>query len=362
MPKKNRHKILSFLLIIQIGLVYLLSKFPNFIENNYSNGIYINISVFLRNLFGNISFSVGDIIYFTIIILIIRFLYKLIRRKHKKQLILQFIAGFSIFYFLFYFFWGLNYSRLPIAKSLEIEIAKTLPSDEIDVEKLINLTDFLVLNTSKIHLQITGNDTLPVIVPYTRKEILNLTHIGYDNLAKHFDQFQYKPTSLKKSLFSLPLTYMGFAGYFNPLTGEAQVNYLIPKITFPMTSSHEVAHQLGIASESEANFIGYLAANFHDDKYFRYSANLLAMRYALADIYRYDPELYQKYIENLPKGIIINIKQLREFWQKYQNPAEPLFKEFYNSYLKANQQEDGLESYSNMVELLIAYNNKYTLN
>ena len=128
-----------------------------------------------------------------------------------------------------------------------------------------------------------------------------------------------------------------------------------------MTSSHEVAHQLGIASESEANFIGYLAANFHDDKYFQYSANLLALRYALSDIYRYDPELYQKYIKNLPKGIILNFKESQQFWQKYQNPAQPLFKAFYDNYLKINQQKDGLESYNKMVDLLIAYKSKYKL-
>ncbi len=361
MSKMNRNKLLSFLLLVQIGLVYFLSKFSNFIEINYTNGIYQNISMFLRKIFGSIPFSVGDIIYFILILLIIRFLYKLIRHKNRKELVFQFLAGFSIFYFCFYFFWGINYSRLPITKSLAIEKVKTLPSGKFDIEILKALTNHLVFKTAKIQLQLSGNDTLPVIVPYTKNEILKLTDIGYRNLSKQFKQFQYQPTSLKKSLFSVPLTYMGFAGYFNPLTGEAQVDYLIPKITLPMTCSHEVAHQLGIASESEANFIGYLAANFHDDLYFQYSANLLALRYALSDIYRYDPKLYQKYIENLPRGIKINIQELREFWLKYQNPAEPVFKAFYDNYLKANQQEDGLESYNRMVDLLIAYDKKYTL-
>ncbi|NOQ92720.1 MAG: DUF3810 family protein [Flavobacteriaceae bacterium] len=361
MSKTNGNKLLSLLLFAQIGLVYFLSKFPNFIEKNYTNGIYQNISVFLRKIFGSIPFSVGDIIYFTLILLIIRFLYQLIKYKNRKQLLIKFLAGFSVFYFLFYFLWGLNYSRLPITKSLAIEKVKTLPSGKFDIEPLKKLTNYLIFKTAKIQLQLSGNDTLPVIVPYTKSEILKLTNTGYLNLSKQFKQFQYQPASLKKSLFSVPLTYMGFAGYFNPLTGEAQVDYLIPKITLPMTCSHEVAHQLGIASESEANFIGYLAANFHDDLYFQYSANLLALRYALSDIYRYDPKLYQKYIENLPKGIIKNIQELREFWLKYQNPAEPIFKAFYDNYLKANQQEDGLESYNRMVDLLIAYDKKYVL-
>jgi hypothetical protein len=154
---------------------------------------------------------------------------------------------------------------------------------------------------------------------------------------------------------------MGFAGYLNPFTGEAQVDYLIPKTSLPMTSSHEVAHQLGIASESEANFIGFLAASFHDDKYFQYSAYLSALRYVLHDIYTYDPELFNIYIEKLPLGIKKNIRENQEFWRHYENPVEPFFKIFYHNYLKVNQQKSGLLSYNQMVGLLIAYDTKYKL-
>ena len=51
---------------------------------------------------------------------------------------------------------------------------------------------------------------------------------------------------------------MGFSGYLNPFTNEAQVDILIPKYQLPTTASHEVAHQLGYAAENEANFIGIL--------------------------------------------------------------------------------------------------------
>jgi len=353
MRKEKRNKILTILLFAQIGLVYLLSKFPYFIENNYSNGIYKPMSAFFRTIYGAVPFSIGDLIYLSLIVLIIRFLHKLITSKNKKKLVYGFLAGLSVFYFAFYFFWGLNYSRLPLTNSLELE------KESYDIENLRAFTDTLLTNISKLQLQTTGSDSLPVVVPYTKNEIIKLTNIGYENLSKKFEQFEYRPTSLKKSLFSLPLTYMGFAGYLNPLTGEAQVDYLIPKVTLPMTCSHEVAHQLGIASESEANFIGFLAASLHPDPYFQYSANLLALRYALSDIYRFDPELYETYIEKLPKGVMINIKELQEFWLKYKNPAEPLFKAFYNNYLLLNQQEDGLESYNKMVDLLIAYHHKY---
>jgi hypothetical protein len=83
---------------------------------------------------------------------------------------------------------------------------------------------------------------------------------GYDNLAKEHPYFKYKVLSVKKSLFSVPLTYMGFGGYLNPFTNEAQVNDLLPMYTFPLTTAHEMAHQIGFASENECNFIGVLAS------------------------------------------------------------------------------------------------------
>jgi hypothetical protein len=66
-------------------------------------------------------------------------------------------------------------------------------------------------------------------------------------------------------------------------------------------------------------------------------------------------------MESLPIGVRKNMKETDDFWKKYKNPAEPLFKYFYDNFLKYNQQEDGLESYSKMIDLLIAYENKYVL-
>jgi len=364
MIKPERNKILTILLFIQIGFVYFLSKFPDFIESFYTNGIYIYISKFLRILFGWLPFSIGDLIYLLLIILIIRFLVLFIKNKKRNRiaLIYQLLAGFSIFYFCFYFFWGLNYSKVPITKTLELNIKNdSVYSNKYDIEKLIILSDKLIHKVIHIQSKLVANDTLPVKVSLSKNEILNLTQNGYQNLSKQFKQFSYTPSSIKKSLFSLPLTYMGFAGYLNPLTGEAQVDYLIPKVSLPTTSSHEVAHQLGIASESEANFIGYLAANSHDDLYFQYSANLMAIRYTLYDIYRFDQNLYQKYKNKLPIGVLSNLNEIQNFWMKYENPFEPIFKYFYDIFLKYNQQKDGLKSYNQMVGLLIAYDDKYGL-
>ena len=55
----------------------------------------------------------------------------------------------------------------------------------------------------------------------------------------------------------------------------------------------------------------------------------------------------------LPEGILENIKEIRAFWEKYQNPFEKVFEEGYDQYLKANQQQAGIKSYSLVVDLLV---------
>ncbi len=357
MKKENLFKILTALLFVQIGLVALFSKFPNQIENLYANGFYAYWSIFLRKLFGWIPFSIGDILYISVIIFIIRYLYLLIKSKRRnyKMLFFQVFGFFSIVYFLFYFFWGLNYSRIPLANKLALQL------EPYQIEKLNIIADKLIVKVNQTHIQLVSNDTLKVDNPNTKNEILQKTVVGYKNLEKILPEYRYHPPSIKNSLWSLALTYMGFTGYLNPFTGEAQVNYLAPKYALPMTSSHEVAHQLGIASESEANFIGYLAATHHDDLYFQYAGYLAALRYVLLDIYRSDKDLYQLYIKKLNKGVLKNIKESRDFWASYENPAEPLFKLFYDNFLKYNQQKDGLESYNQMVALLVAYDKKHPL-
>ncbi|WKK64847.1 DUF3810 domain-containing protein [Lutimonas zeaxanthinifaciens] len=354
MYKEKRNILLSIFLFLQILIVAFLSGQPSLIEKYYVNGIYPVIARFLRHLFGWIPFSMGDILYGILIILLIRFIWNIIRNpgKNRKQQLFQFLAAISVFYFFFYLFWGLNYSRQPLTESLQLE------KKEFNIDELEQITEKIIFKTKRLQSGLSEHDSLPVIITYSKEKIIELTSEGYSALGEKFPEFKYEPVSLKKSLFSLPLTYMGFSGYLNPLTGEAQVDYLIPKINLPFTCSHEVAHQMGIASENEANFVGFLASISHQDPYFQYAGYLLVLRYALIDIRRYDKKLFKYYLDQLPEGVLKNIRESDEFWRKYENPLEPFFKKFYDHYLKYNQQPDGLKTYNQIMDLLISYDKK----
>ena len=148
---------------------------------------------------------------------------------------------------------------------------------------------------------------------------------------------------------------MGFGGYLNPFTNEAQVNSLMPIYNLPMTSNHEMAHQMGFGSESECNFIGFLASIKNDDLYFKYSGYSSALKYCLSNWEARNPEILKKFLKKVNVGILKNYEESEIFWDEYETPIETFFKFVYDNFLKMNQQKDGLESYSKYVNLMVNY-------
>ncbi len=304
----------------------------------------------MRFFFGKIPISVGDICYLILIFFLIKWIWNK-RRTWKlewKNNLLQMTGVFSIFYFCFHFFWGINYYRIPLFEKMAISRAYT------DAD-LLNFTRRLITKTNAIHFQITKNDTIKVIFPYTKEEVFKTNLDGYHSLAIDYPFFEYQNPSLKKSIVSLPLSYMGFGGYLNPFTNEAQVNYLIPMYNFPTTTCHEMAHQLGYASESEANFIGFLASIKNKNNYYKYSGYSFALRYCLHYWSIRDENILNQLIKTIHPGIIANYNESEKFWNQYDTFIDKGFRLFYDRFLKINQQSEGIESYSRFVDLMVNF-------
>lgn len=348
--KKNTALILALLLPVQILVLRVLAGYPEFVEIWYSTGLYPFTSRLMRTGLGFIPFSVGDLLYALFIVLLFRWFFLRLKQgfKNPKRWVLEMFASLSIIYFCFNLFWGLNYYRLPLHQALDIE-------SDYTTEELRLLTETLVERSNAIHRTITGDDSVKVDIPYSKNELFEHTVEGYAHIKEFFPELEYERVSLKRSLYSIPLTYMGFNGYLNPLTNEAQVNTRILPFRIPTTSSHEIGHQLGFAAENEANFIACLVTMNHPDIYFRYSGYTYALSHCLSELFRREPETADRLLEELNPGIRLNFHEVQEFWLAHENPFEPIFMYSYNNYLKANNQADGMKSYNYVVALLVNY-------
>ncbi|WP_298505902.1 DUF3810 domain-containing protein [uncultured Maribacter sp.] len=354
--KITLNRVIALLLIPQIILVKWIGNHPEIVENYYSNGLYPKISYFFRTIFGWIPFSIGDLAYFSLIILAIGYIVNNRRyiRKNLKTFFINCTMILSIAYFTFHILWGFNYYREPIASKFNLE-------EEYSREELISLAKKLITKTNATQLKITNDTITAVVIPYTKNEIFSITLDGYVQLKEMYPFLSYQKPSIKQSLFSTGLTYMGYGGYLNPFTNEAHVNGILPTFRFPVVAGHEIGHQIGYSAENETNFIGYLVTMNNKDIYFKYAAYAYALGYCLNDINKKDPNLFKILLRDLNPGVKLNYQEMSNFWSSYENPLEPIFKSIFNNFLKANNQTQGIQSYNAVVSLLIAYHKEHTL-
>lgn len=338
--------------------IKVISFSPLWVERYYVNGIYPVISSGLRYLLGWLPISFGDILYGAIIVWLICqavLVFKLIRKRiFSKRL----IAGFTrrifftgmLVYILFYGLWGLNYSRMGIASQLGLSEVKYTSND----------LDSLVL---VLHERLNANAAL--LTPAmrdsfkTKKNLFANAALLYKIAETRYPFLSYKGYSVKPSIFSYLGNYLGFQGYYNPFTGEAQVNTTIPLCVEPFVASHEIAHQLGYAKESEANFVGFLACRMHPSVNFKYSVYFDMYHYAIRELRYADSLKALAYDSTLHLQVKRDVEDYRAFYKKYRNPVEPYIDKMYSYFLKANNQPKGKESYNEVVTWLIAYYKKY---
>lgn len=330
------------------------------VENGYSTNVYPVLGSTFRFLFGWVLFSIGDILWGIVVVIIARQLFFIIRFlavKKRRILTIEKISliGYSYFnalavvYIFFNLFWGINYNREGIAKQLNLKI------DTYSIRELKDINSLLVMKVNGAKQQLISNNK-----PYPdTKTLFVMTENAYKKLSEKYGFMLYKPRSLKASLWGWLGNYAGFLGYYNPATGEAQVNTTVPKFTQPFTACHEVAHQLGYAKEMEANFVGYLAAAASEDIVFHYSVYTDLFTYANRTLYYADSSAALEYRKLLLPAVISDFKERRKFNLDHTSFLEPIFSSIYSIFLRSNQQPMGMLSYDEVTGFIIAYYKKF---
>ncbi len=329
--------------LILFAVVKVFENNPVFIEDYYHNFYFVHANYFSEVLLGKINFSIGDLLYLIIPILVLTRIKKMNTRR-KNLLIIGKFLFYS--YLIFQIQWGLNYHRIDLYEKLSLTKSYSLISLEKKTKKIIYQTNYL-------HNKLSPSDSIGVDLNYSRKLIENETIKSMKNIE--LINHNNIPKNIKNSLFSTINSYMGFSGYINPFTLEAQINKNTPMLYLPTTISHEIAHQLGYAAENEANFVGILSCIESQNDFIAYCGHVQALRYLLNELFRQNREYHKNIVKELNTGVKKNIAEASKQINRYKNPFEPLFKKFYDSFLKINNQKEGIQSYNSVVNLLINY-------
>lgn len=334
------------------------SFFPEFVERYYTYGIYPYISRVQRVALGWIPFSIGDFFYASIIVFLIVKLVKFLRNfryiSFTKRTIVLFLKKaifmLLIIYVVFYGLWGLNYSRVGIAGQLELKDEKFSVHD---LDTLVGLLHHR-LNVQADLLKPAMRDSFR-----RHKNLFDGAEKAFEAIETEYPFLRYRSPSIKPSVFSYLGNYLGFQGYYNPFSGEAQVNTTSPQSVEPFVAIHEIAHQLGYAKESEANFVAFLACRKHPSTVFVYSVYFDMYLYSIKELRGRDSARAAFYDSTVHRQVKKDIKDYRDFYKKYKNPIEPIIAWGYDYFLRANNQPSGGRSYNEVVNWMIAYFKKF---
>ena len=248
---------------------------------------------------------------------------KIVLGKFYKLILL-----FGCIYIVFNIFWGINYDRKGIAYQLKLS---NLQYDSADLKMMQTI---LLQKVNSTRMAVTRHH---IYFP-SKDEIIRKVVESYHDAQKKYPFLQYKINSVKASMYGLPGDYLGFTGYYNPFTGEAQINTTVPPFLQPYIATHEMAHQLGYAKENEANFVGYLAAINSPDTLFHYSTYLDLYMYTNREVYYFDSTCSKNSLKQLNPLVRKDLIELRQFDLQHQFFLEPFISWMYGNFLKLNNQ------------------------
>ena len=141
--------------------------------------------------------------------------------------------------------------------------------------------------------------------------------------------------------------------YF-PFWCEANINIDVPQSSIPSTVMHELVHTKGFAREGDCNFIAYLACINSDSAEYRYSGYLMAFIYCSNELFNINKIEWAGFMGTLPDKVRMDISQRGGYWSQFnENSVQEVSTSINNAFLSSQGESDGVQSYSNIVELIL---------
>lgn len=349
--------------LILLGLSWpkLLAGKSAWIEQHYSEGIYQPIRRAISAVTRLVPFSLAEwllygIILFIIVLLLVRVIQLLCRKIRLTALLstlVSLLITAGIVLNLFYITWGFNYFREPLAQRMELSI-KTRSVD--DLETFVRKTAI----EAKSLRETLSEDEIGVFLPEeSTGELFQRLSEAYKALHSKVSVIPPDPTRAKKIFWSTGLSWQGISGIYIGLTAEPNVNADQPPLLLYQAAAHEMAHQMGLASENEAELVGYLACMHTSDPALRYSGLAYVLIVAGNALFDADSTRYLAATEAYGDAIWRDLSAYSAYWKAFSGEIRESADRRNDAYLKHNAQESGIKSYGEAVDLLLAYDEKY---
>ena len=327
----------------------------------WMNALADHVTIPLRRGLGElcyrVDFSVMELLYVLAALLALAYLVwsviavvraggRRVRRAYGAAL--GAVCAFATLYTLFFFLWGLSFWTDSFQDKSGIYAQPVAPED------LKAVTAYFAEQTARSAGSVPRDEN--GVFSLSWQEILADSPHVYDALEEEFPFLAFEDKGVKPMFFSRLMSRMDFTGFYCAYTGESNVNIDSPACLLPSTVTHELAHQRGVASEQECNFLAVLAATTSDNPAYIYSGWLMGYIYLGNALYTLDQEAYWSVRETLPETVQADLRHNNAYWAQFRDSAaKKVSNKVYDSMLKAYGETRGIQSYGTVVDLLVVY-------
>lgn len=344
-----------YLGIATLLLRFIFSLFPGVTETIYSRFLFPIIRYILDYTIGWCPFPFTYLLIFGLVVYLIYRINGFFKMQPEERSIIQvlmsILSGIGYVIFLFMFLWGFNYARVSMEKQIGISSSQMTKASlkeelEISTSELIEARNKLNIDGGKIRWE-----DHPSNLEVRLRELVSnkMKALGYPIPGRVRGRI-LKPKGI--------LLRISTAGVYNPFSGECNIDQGLHPLQVPFTWAHEFTHGYGITSEAACNFIAYIACKESEDPLINYAGHLGYWRYVASNYKSGEREKYALFRQNLPTEITKDLQSIYENGDQYPDILPEIRDFIYGSFLKSQGISDGLQNYSKVVRMNVAWRKK----
>ena len=346
---------ITLLCLLAVALIYALR-----VDEGAMLWVYEHVThpyhLFMSKLCSHFAFSAAELVYAAAILGLAAYLlwcvYRLIRFPEKPwqlyRLVLTLAMAGAVFWAGLSVMWTPCYYAPGFAEQSGVD------DGPLELEELETVARWFAALASEYADEVPRDENGACTTD--RDSVLDRAAGVFEGAAELYPFLDGEALRPKPIHFSRIMSYLDFTGFFFPMTGEANLNMDSPVFLLPSTSQHEIAHQRGVAMEQECNFVAVLSCLESEYADFRYAGAALAYIYLGNALAGADYEAYTEIYYSLSDTVRADFKAQSAYWDEFRDSAaQKASNTVYDSFLKSNGQELGMQSYGACVNLLVHY-------
>jgi len=359
--KKNLRRLapvrlgITLLCLLAVALIYALR-----VDEGAMLWVYEHVThpyhLFMSKLCSHFAFSAAELVYAAAILGLAAYLlwcvYRLIRFPEKRWQLYRLVLTLAMAGAIFWA--GLNVMWTPCYYAPGFAEQSGVDDGPLELEELETVARWFAALASEYADEVPRDENGACTTD--RDSVLDRAAGVFEGAAELYPFLDGEALRPKPIHFSRIMSYLDFTGFFFPMTGEANLNMDSPVFLLPSTSQHEIAHQRGVAMEQECNFVAVLSCLESEYADFRYAGAALAYIYLGNALAGADYEAYTEIYYSLSDTVRADFKAQSAYWDEFRDSAaQKASNTVYDSFLKSNGQELGMQSYGACVNLLVHY-------